>query len=168
MLIDELKARIEGRTMLIGIGNAMRGDDAFGPRMIAELEGKVDASLLDAEEMPEAHLSRICQQEPQTIIILDAANLGAEPGAVALLESADLGSLGLSTHQMPLQLLARYLREQTGAKVFALGVQPKQLEFFAPVSHEVEETISLLSRIFIVILHSGAEPESASALQGNS
>ncbi|MDR3763718.1 MAG: hydrogenase 3 maturation endopeptidase HyCI [Acidobacteriota bacterium] len=168
MLMEELKARIKGKTMLVGIGNAMRGDDAAGPRLIAALEGKVEAALLDAGEMPEAYLGRICQAAPETIVLLDAANLGAAPGAVAILDSAELGSLGLSTHQMPLELLARYLREQTGANVFALGVQPRQLDFFAAVSPEVEETISLVTKILIAILHSKTAPETAAVLQGNS
>ncbi len=167
MLMDELKARLQGRVLLVGIGNAMRGDDAFGPRLIEALQGQVNATLLDAGEMPEACLSRIRQAQPQTIVLLDAADLGAAPGSAAILESSELGALGFSTHQMPLELFARFLQQETGAAVFALAVQPRQLDFCTEISSEVEESISMLSKILIAILNSKAALPTTAVLQGN-
>lgn len=168
MLTDELKARMQGKTMLIGIGNAMRGDDAFGPRLIEALEGNLEAALLDAGEMPETYLGRIRREQPQTVVLLDAADFGAEPGATVLLDAGELGSLGLSTHRMPLDLLARYIHQETGADVFALAAQPRHLDFCGGLSPEVEKSIALLSKILIAILNSKTALPATSVLQGNS
>ena len=47
----ELSRRLKGKVLLIGTGNTLRGDDGIGPALIGLLEGKVKASLLDADDV---------------------------------------------------------------------------------------------------------------------
>jgi Ni,Fe-hydrogenase maturation factor len=53
-MFDELQRRLEGkRSVLLAVGNAMRGDDALGPTLADRLQGKVSATIVDAGEVPE-------------------------------------------------------------------------------------------------------------------
>jgi hydrogenase 3 maturation protease len=164
VLRDELRARLKGTVLVVGIGNTLRGDDGFGPRMLERLEGKVSARLLDVGEVPESYLGRLLEQKARTILVLDAADIGEAAGTVTILEADDLAGCNVSTHQMPLELFFRYLRENTRADVFALGVQPKQIALGSEMSPEVESTAGILSEVLIDLL--GEAPAQISGASG--
>jgi Ni,Fe-hydrogenase maturation factor len=65
---------------------------------------------------------------------------------------------------MPLELFFRYLRENTRADVFALGVQPKQIALGSEMSPEVESTAGILSEVLIDLL--GEAPAQISGASG--
>ena len=168
MLRDDLKARLKGTVLVVGIGNTLRGDDGFGPRMIERLEGKVSATLLDVGEVPESYLGRVLEQKARTILVLDAADIGEAAGTATILEGDDLAGCNVSTHQMPLELFFRYLRENTHADVFALGVQPKQIALGSEMSPEVESTAGILSEVLIDLLGEAPAQISGASRQVNS
>jgi hydrogenase 3 maturation protease len=168
MLRDDLKARLQGTVLVVGIGNTLRGDDGFGPRMIERLEGKVSARLLDVGEVPESYVGRVLEQKARTILVLDAADIGEAAGTVAILEAEDLAECNVSTHQMSLELFFRYLRENSHADVFALGVQPKQISLGSEMSPEVESTAELLSEVLIELLSEAPAQLSGASRQVNS
>jgi hydrogenase 3 maturation protease len=143
----ELSRRLKGNVLLIGIGNTLRGDDSAGPALIALLEGKVKAGLLDAGEVPESYFSRILDAQADTIAVIDAADFGAAPGDVAVLEMEDIAGRSASTHQMPLNLFFRFIKENSRAEMFALGIQPAHLGFGEPMSLEVEASVNVLAEL---------------------
>lgn len=98
----QLKERLKGNVVMVGVGNPLRGDDAVGPALVERLYGKIEADLLDVGEVPESYLSRITDLQPDTVLILDAVDVGAKPGSLAIIETSDLGNLNLSTHKMGL------------------------------------------------------------------
>lgn len=151
-MLKTLSERLKGRVLLVGIGNILRGDDAAGPELIERLTGKVEADLLDAGEVPESYLGRITGRRPDTIVLIDAAELGASPGAAAILEIDDLKGKCLSSHQTGLDLFMRYLQAETGADVFLLGIQPKSIGFGENLSTEVFETVGCLEELFKKVL----------------
>jgi len=144
---SELRRRLKGRVLLIGAGNTLRGDDGAGPAVIAQLEGKVNASLLDVGEVPESYFSRIFEAQADTIVFLDAANFGGAPGDLAVLEPEDLAGCSISTHQMPVDLFFRYIRQNSAAGMFALGIQPAQIGFGEPMSAAVAEAVQALAEL---------------------
>jgi hydrogenase 3 maturation protease len=158
VLRDELQTRLKGKVLVVGIGNSLRGDDAFGPEVIERLTGKVTAHLVDVGEVPESYLGRLIEPNPETILLLDAANIGEVPGTAAVLEIEDLGGRDVSTHQMPLQLFFSFVRNSTHADIFMLAVQPKLLSLGSPMSPEVESTTGILSEILIDLLSKAPEP----------
>jgi hydrogenase 3 maturation protease len=148
----ELQKRLKGRVLLIGAGNTLRGDDGAGPAMIALLEGKVKASLLDVGEVPESYFSKIFDLQADTIVFVDAANFGGAPGDLAVLEGEDLAGCSLSTHQMPVDLFFRYIRRMSHAEIFALGIQPAQIGFGEPMSTPVAESVQALADLLQQLL----------------
>ena len=146
-LETELRGRLQGKVLVIGVGNTLRGDDAAGPEILTALEGKVKAHLLDVGEVPESYTGRILAEQADTIVLIDAADFGAAPGDVAVLEAEDLAGGSLSTHQLPLDLFFRYLRENSQAEIFAVGIQPAQLILGEPMSAPVASSVEALAQV---------------------
>lgn len=144
-MLRELAENLRGRVKLVGIGHPRRGDDGAGPALIRRLEGRVRAELLDASEVPESYAGKIAAGKPDVILLVDAVDFGAEPGALALLERAALPERLATTHGVPLALLMRFLEAESGAKVLLLGLQPKQTEFGSTLSREMVETLTALA-----------------------
>jgi hydrogenase 3 maturation protease len=112
----------------------------------------VNASLLDVGEVPESYFSRILDTRADTIAVIDAADFGAAPGDVAILEMEDIASRSASTHQMPLGLFFRFIKENSHAEMFALGIQPASIEFGEPMSPEVAASVNALVELFVELL----------------
>jgi hydrogenase 3 maturation protease len=116
----------------VGIGNPLRGDDGVGSCIAQLLAADLAlrdapparATVIDAEEVPESYLGPIVATRPDTILLLDAAELGAAPGTVALIEADALDDRAVVTHRTPLGPLATFLHHRTGAPVLLLGIQP--------------------------------------------
>ena len=144
---ERLGRALARRCVVAAIGNPLRGDDAAAKALLGRLEGALEATLVDAEEVPESHVGRIVQAQPEVVLLVDAVDLGAEPGAAALLGKDALPPSGFSTHRPPLSVLMTYLEQETGAEVLLLGIQPKQTQFGAPLSPEVERTVEALSTL---------------------
>ena len=151
----ELSRRLSGKVLLIGTGNTLRGDDGAGPAVIALLEGNVKAELLDAGEVPESYLSRILDAHADTIVLVDAANFGGAPGDLAILEPEDIAGCSISTHQMSLDLFFRFIKGDSNAEMFALGLQPAQIGFGEPMSSEVKDSVHALAEILKDLLPEG-------------
>lgn len=144
--------RIKGHTLIIGVGNTLRGDDALGPFLVQELKGKVEADLLDAGEVPESYTGRIIESQPDTIIVVDAVQMQESPGTLAVIEVDELNKVSWSTHRLSLALFMQYLQEHTGSTVFLIGVQPGCTELGHSMTLPVQETLQVLIRYFTNIL----------------
>ena len=153
MLYDDLKARLKGKILVVGVGNEQRGDDGYGPRMIQRLEGKVDVALLDVGEAPENYLGRISNQQAQTILVLDAANFGEEPGTAAILEVEDMDGATVSTHGIPLKVFFSLIRTESKSEIFCLSVQPLQFGQGSFLSASVESSVEILSETLIAVIN---------------
>jgi hydrogenase 3 maturation protease len=143
----DLGRRLKGKVLLIGTGNALRGDDGAGPAIIDLLAGKVKASLLDVGEVPESYFSSILGEQADTVVVIDAANFGAAPGDLAVLEVEDITGCSISSHQMPMDLFFRYIRENSHSEMFAIGIQPAQIGFGEPMSPAVADTVRALAEL---------------------
>ncbi|HEK85796.1 MAG TPA: hydrogenase maturation protease [Candidatus Aminicenantes bacterium] len=151
--IDLLKEVVGQKTIFAGIGNALRGDDGFGPYFINKLREKnllPEDHFLAVEDVPENFAFPISRKEADYVIFVDAVIVDAPPGAVVFgpLEAFDeIGEIA-STHRMSLKLTARVI-EETGKKVFILGIVPETTEFGRPMSPIVlqtaEELVELVS-----------------------
>lgn len=147
-----LQDRIKGQTLIIGVGNTLRGDDGLGPLLVQQLSGSVKADLLDAGEVPESYLGRIIVSQPDTIIVVDAVDMQESPGTLAVIEIDDLTNVSWSTHRLSLALFMKYLQEQTGSAVFLLGVQPGTTVLGQKMTLPMEETLQILVNYFIALL----------------
>jgi hydrogenase 3 maturation protease len=119
-----LRDFLAGRACVVGVGNRLKADDAAGCLVLDRVAGRLRAHCVDAGVAPENVLEPVARQAPETILLIDAADFGADPGAARLLAPGDLAAGGVSTHGISLELPCAYWRERTGARIGILGIQP--------------------------------------------
>jgi hydrogenase 3 maturation protease len=153
-LREELEAHLRGRVLIVGVGNVLRGDDGAGPAVVASLAGRVDeeVALLDASEVPENYLGTMTAAQPDSILVVDAVDLGAEPGRAGLLREDQLTTQGGSTHHFPLRLLLQFLREETSAEACLLGLQPARIGPAEELSDPVRAAVPALAGLLVSCL----------------
>jgi len=158
-LREELARRLSGRVVVVGVGNPLRGDDAAGCLVVRRLRGAEGARVIEAEEVPESFVGDIAAAMPDVVALVDAVDLGAEPGAVAMLEREQVATYAPTTHRMPLSLVMEVVQRRTGADVFLIAVQPLTLAFGAKVSPEVSATVEVLVAVLSELLRApGVRP----------
>lgn len=132
-------------TLILGVGSLWRGDDAAGPLVCEGVPGAVDCG-----DAPERFLGLAGSPQVAQVLLVDAVDLGAEPGEVVLCEREDLTERFGTTHSSGLALLARYLAETYGKEVRVLGIQPASTGVGCPVSGPVrgavERVVAWLAR----------------------
>lgn len=138
------------RVALIGIGNEFNGDDAAGVLVARALRKKnssrSDRLILEGATAPENFTAPLRRFQPDITLLVDSAEMGMSPGAVALLAWDALDGLSASTHTLPPSVLAEYVLQTIGCPVALLGIQPAVLDFDAPLSPPVRAAVRRVSR----------------------
>ena len=132
------------KTVIVGVGNPLRGDDAFGPAFIEKIKGAAGAMCIDAGSAPENYLGKIAKMEPDSVLIVDAAHLGGAPGEYDILEKDQIVSSGLTTHDLSPVMFIEYLEKETEARIYMLAVQPEKMDLGAEMSEGVKEALDEL------------------------
>jgi len=142
-LKDQITAWLKNyrRLAVLGIGNPLRGDDAIGMEILKALKRKIpeNVRLFECEMVPENLLNEIEIFNPSHVLMIDAAYFETEAGEARLIPPEKIPGTTLSTHAMPLSLLAEILRENLKAKVVLLGVQPEKTEFGENLTPRLQE-----------------------------
>jgi len=143
-LSAEVRAAIapKGRTLLITVGNPMRADDGVGPFVGEKVVFKnPECGVINAYTTPENIAQTAIDFKPDKIILLDAAHFGGEPGEIKIIPLEDLGRHAvISTHSFPLSVTFSVVREDTGAEVTALGVEPGNMDLAEGLTPAVKES----------------------------
>lgn len=132
---------------IIGIGNIMRGDDGYGPKLIEILKKKqVKAHLFDCGTVPENYIFPILSTSCDTIILADAADIKEAPGSVKVLPLGDISGANFSTHNSSIRLFTDLLMTgKDNLNIFAVSIQPKSIAFGEPLSKEVKSAMESLA-----------------------
>lgn len=140
-----MEARLKGNVTVVGVGNPILGDDSAGCLVARALRGTRGLSVVLADDIPESYVCTITESEPDCVVLVDAVDMNAPPGSVALLEQVELSLYQASTHRVPLRLIADFIRRDHRADVFVLAIQPRQLWLGAGASPEVASAVELLA-----------------------
>ena len=139
-------------TIVLGIGNRLGGDDAVGPclvDMLNQQQHKVkilhsaEITAMDAGTTPESCTSIIRRRHPDSLILVDAADMGLPPGALRTIPPEKISVLSFSTHHMPLSMFISYVQGFCG-KVRLIGVQPERTEMGGGISKAVRRSMTEL------------------------
>ncbi|HIE11246.1 MAG TPA: hydrogenase maturation protease [Kiritimatiellae bacterium] len=128
-------------TLFMGVGNPGRGDDAAGVALVELISAAFPELCLNAGDAPENHLETVCRRKPDTVIIVDATEMGLPAGSVRLFPVASLGGGAVSSHALSLYTAAEYLRRRCGAHVMVLGIQPARMSYDRGLSKAVGEAV---------------------------
>jgi hydrogenase maturation protease len=136
---------------VVGVGNALRGDDAVGLEVARLLDGTLPEGvrLVECEGEPVALLSS--WEDCDAAIVVDATESGAEPGTVRRLEAHD-GPLApelqrASTHLLGVAdavELARALG-RLPERTIVYGIEGGSFDTGAPLSHAVRSAAAAVA-----------------------
>ena len=135
------------KTLIVGVGSVLMGDDGVGPRVIDELEKETlpegirlhggDVSGMDLLKYFHGH---------DRVIIIDAANMNEKPGTIKILDLSEIKKADFndkfSTHGMALLetlTLAKKLDMPQEIKIIA--IQPENTGFSLELSDLIKDTI---------------------------
>lgn len=152
-LEQDLKKCLKGKILILGIGNPLRSDDGFGSILAKRLKDKIEAVVIDAQSTPENYLNKLVEENPDTVLILDAADFQAEPAQVRLFDPHQAQGMNhFSTHNLPLNLLVEFIEHSCQADIVFLALQPKSVSLGEKTTEEVARKIESLENIFLRIL----------------
>ncbi len=148
-MFDEIQSRIINKnTLLLGIGNRARGDDGVGTYLVKRLQKKVTIPLIDAGDVPENSIRAIEASGAEVVLIVDAADFGASPGEIALVDLDNIKNFGVSTHTANLPVLFRIIPEKTRPHVLLVAVQPGHTSAGKGLSEAVRDSLDGLENLF--------------------
>lgn len=136
------------RTVVIGLGNPLMGDDGLGIAALERLRTQhgnlpgvefVDGGTWGMNLLP-------IIEDAGRLILIDAIDVGADPGTAVRLERAQLPrylATKISPHQVDLRdvLGLAELRGTLPANTVALGLQPESVELRDSLSATIERRL---------------------------
>lgn len=144
-------------TVVLGVGNRLRGDDGVGPTIIDLLQGHTAALLLDCGTVPENYVGMVVAARPDRLLLIDACDFGGRPGDFQFFgreEMERIASGFVSTHMLPVTLTVALIEQRLrwegdcglrgvplSPLVVLLGVQPRQVDFGEGLSAELEAAL---------------------------
>lgn len=154
---DFLKARVrQGQKIaVLGIGSALRSDDAAGMYLIELLRNRVkkeNVLLIAGSTAPENFTGVIKKFGPDQLLVVDAAYMGLQPGEAKVVPAADISGLSFSTHMLPLSVMLGYLEKEIKCDVACIGIQPRYVDQGLPMSEAVKEGTERLAEDLCEIL----------------
>lgn len=129
--------------LFLGLGNPMRKDDGVGLYIAKNLSTKY--SVIEGGKNPEECLSKIVEEKPDLILVLDTVDQDGSPGDVYFFDEEEVGAKRISSHRMPLPIFFDILKEKLGeVDIYLIGIQPKDLSIEQGLSKEIRETADIL------------------------
>lgn len=152
---------------ILGIGNYLKSDDGFGVYVVESLvknyskthenlslEKEVNSVnnrliLMNCGVVPENFTDVIKRENPDKIIMVDAALMHQDPGTLRIVESDEISETGFSTHALPLSIIIKYINAHIDTEILIIGIEPTDLEFGEPLSGLIKEKADEFSKILI-------------------
>jgi len=127
--LEALRALLppHARTAVLGVGSELRRDDFAGSYAARLLGACADGKTFLAVEggiAPENVTGVLRAFAPDAILVLDAAEMHAQPGTFALLRPEDITGATFSTHMLPLPVTLSYVEAACGCTTAYVGIQP--------------------------------------------
>jgi len=139
---EKLKARLKTKSVIVGVGNSLKGDDGAGPFFISRMkELAAPYVLIDAGSSPENYSGKIEKEKPGAVMVVDAADFSGKIGDLKVFEIEELQEKGFTTHSMNIRFWMQYIKGLTGADVFLLAFQPKTMGFNEEMNPQVVKSI---------------------------
>ncbi|MCS7386484.1 MAG: hydrogenase maturation peptidase HycI [archaeon GB-1867-005] len=157
-MIEELKSKLKNAKgiVILGVGNELRRDDAVGLIVARQLSSKKPSEsvkVIECGEVPENYLGVIERIKPSHVIVVDALDMGAEPGSIGIVTKEQVVSYPtISTHKPSPHILISYIEEVIGAKVVIIGIQPEDVNFGEGLTPKVEKAAKALVEMLLKTL----------------
>jgi hydrogenase maturation protease len=160
--VEPLPGGEPSRAVLVaGIGNVFHGDDGFGVEVVRRLETRTLPSGVDVVDfgIRGIDLMYALGDGYRTVLLVDAAARGHEPGTVSLIEpdSGDFGGASVDAHGLDPAQVLRLARDNgpVPPRILLVACEPSaqaadatwEMDLSAPVGAAVGETVRLIERL---------------------
>jgi hydrogenase 3 maturation protease len=128
------------RLLIMGVGNPLRGDDAFGLQAVREMKKhkpQGEVYFVECETVPENFIHVIQEKAPSHILFVDAVEANLPPGSIVFTDLNERGEIAVSTHSIPLSVFSGFLKSVMKVDVMLLGVQAADLSLKEGLSPQV-------------------------------
>ena len=138
------------RVAVLGCGSPLLGDDAAGHLIAERLTGfDGNTRAFCGSTAPENFTGEIKNFRPDVLLVIDAADMSLPAGQAAFIPPEEIKGASFSTHMLPLHIMLDYLRQETGCRVFLLGIQAVSLEFGSNMTPEVQATVKEVAKALL-------------------
>lgn len=154
--VDEIVSRLAGiltpSSVIVCVGNELIGDDGAGVAVAHALEAEeLPWPVFNAQTVPESFLMKIVKCEPDVLVMVDALEIGAEPGTVRILPSRKLTGQSPSTHGPAPIAFLDIVKKMHPCRTAVLGIQPKAGVFGTGLSEPVAAAVDRIVRAFRIL-----------------
>ena len=155
-----LLRQLEGarRIVLLGIGQPLKGDDAVGVSVARSIARRLrsakseEIAVIMAAGTPESRTAEIRRFSPSHVLMIDAGTDGQVPGTIFFPDFRRMEPEDITTHRLPLSILARYLEETIPCKVIIMAIEPATFASGRKLSPPVKRTAGQLARFLADLL----------------
>ncbi len=157
------------QVLILGLGNALMNDDAFGVQVVERLQSRYrfpdNVTVLDGGTLGLDLLPRL--EGVDRLLIVDALEMDADPGTVFRLEGEEVPrafASKLSVHQMGVQdlLAVAELQGHLPGELVVWGVQPGSIAMGLELTPGVAAAIEVVvDRIAAELTRWGCPPRQA-------
>jgi hydrogenase 3 maturation protease len=118
------------RIAIVGVGDELLPFDRLGIVAAKKIDQMhlPDVKVFFAGTVPESITGPIRRFGPDHTVFLDAADMGAQPGTIAVIDPRNVPAGLFSTHVLPLSVVMDFVEQETGSGVTLLGIQPDRSE----------------------------------------
>ena len=153
----EREKKSHKKTIIVGVGNRLLGDEGVGLHVIDNLSQIPMPSNVDVVDCGCDLLSLIPHlNKPQKIIVIDAIRAGGKPGEIYRLDYNELKTRGVemqSSHQVratdALGLLKQIYPVLAGCEIIIIGIEPEAMELSICLSEKVRESIADVTKLVL-------------------
>ena len=132
--------------VLLCVGNSMMGDDGAGPLLAYMCAAQPNGAwvVIDVGSAPENDIVAIRELNPARLLIVDATDMGLNPGEIRIIDPDDIAEMFMmTTHNMPLNYLVDQLKDDVGEVIF-LGIQPDIVGFYYPMTQAIKDAVEVV------------------------
>lgn len=113
------------KILFVGIGNALKSDDAIGIYICKNIQQSNKIETLIVESGIEKFVGKINSINPEILILVDCTDFNEEPGFIRLLPIEQIQDFTFNTHTISVRRISEFFRMKT----FLLGIQPENVKF---------------------------------------
>ena len=135
----------KGRIYVICVGNDLNGDDGAGLAVYEGIKDLGGMRCVFAYTAPENFTDDIMDYMPERVIIIDAADFGAEAGTIRPIPLDSIEKSHFSTHRAPFKMIAMAL-SKASLQLSILGIQAKRTGLGDKMSESVRLSCMKLVR----------------------
>ncbi len=143
------------RIVICGIGNDIRGDDAFGVLVAGRLNELLDNPnilVINCGEVPENYTGKIRDFLPDLVVFVDAVGFNGEVGEYIIADPEGTIGEAVSTHGLPLKFVTRFMKTMINTDFILIGCQPGSTGLFEEPSELIKERAERLAGLLAGIL----------------